>query len=372
MKVTLRTKSIVGKKLRLFLDFYPPIIHPDTGKPTRREFLKLFLYEKPINANQREHNKEIKLLAEKICAKRMLELGQGEYGFLQPDKRNFSFLEYYLLLAEKHKGRTGTYDTWLSSYNYLERFSNGNCRIGDITEKFGADYRQYLLTTPSLKSYKVSLSQNAALSYFNKFKAALKQAFKDHLLREDINARIEGIKQKDTQREFLTAEELRLLAKTDCQYPQLKSAALFSALTGLRWSDIEKLKWEEIQYSQSSGYFIRYIQKKTQAAETLPISKDAVELLGPRGNPENQIFKDLHYSSQFAVILGRWAVKAGINKKITFHSFRHTFATLQLSHGTDIYTVSKMLGHKNLKTTQTYVKIIDENKRKAADKIKLY
>jgi site-specific recombinase XerD len=62
---------------------------------------------------------------------------------------------------------------------------------------------------------------------------------------------------------------------------------------------------------------------------------------------------------------------AGITKNITFHCFRHTFATLQLSKGTDIYTVSKMLGHRELKTTQIYAKIIDQTKRDAANKIKL-
>jgi len=59
-----------------------------------------------------------------------------------------------------------------------------------------------------------------------------------------------------------------------------------------------------------------------------------------------------------------------VTKDITSHCFRHTFATLQLSKGTDIYTVSKMLGHRELKTTQIYAKIIDQTKREAADKNK--
>ena len=64
-------------------------------------------------------------------------------------------------------------------------------------------------------------------------------------------------------------------------------------------------------------------------------------------------------------------MNAGVQKHLTFHAFRHSFATLQLQAGTDIYTVSKMLGHKNLKTTQIYAHIVDEQKRQAASKIKL-
>jgi integrase len=371
MKVTVRHKPISGGKLRLYLDYYPPIIHPESGKPTRREFLKLYLFEKPQTSDQREHNKEIKMLADKISSKRTLELDKGEYGFLEKNKKNVDFLQYYLQVAEKKKLRSGTYDTWLSSYNYLKRFTKGHCLISDLSVKFGEDYREYLLTTPSVKSYKVKLSQNAALSYFNKFKAALKQAYQDRLLKEDLNSRIEVIKQQETHREFLTLEELQRLATTECDYPHLKSASLFSCLTGLRWSDIVKLTWGEIQHSEAEGHYIRYIQKKGHGAETLPISATAKDLLGPTGNAEDHVFRNLRYSAHYSVVLGRWMLKAGITKKITFHNFRHTYATLQLSQGTDIYTVSKMLGHKDLKTTQVYVKIIDEKKREAADKIKL-
>ena len=89
------------------------------------------------------------------------------------------------------------------------------------------------------------------------------------------------------------------------------------------------------------------------------------------GNPDENVFLGLKYSAYNNKHLAQWIGAAGITKNITFHCFRHTFATLQLYNGTDIYTVSKMLGHKDLKTTQIYAKIVDEAKRTAADKIKL-
>ena len=151
----------------------------------------------------------------------------------------------------------------------------------------------------------------------------------------------------------------------------LKNAALFSALTGLRFSDIHKLVWSEVQYSGLEGYFLQYRQQKTESVEVLPISEQAFSLLGERKEPTEKVFDGLNYSAYLNRHLKQWILKAGITKKITFHCFRHTFATLQLSQGTALYTVSKMLGHRDLKTTQIYAKIIDKTKREAANRIKL-
>lgn len=103
----------------------------------------------------------------------------------------------------------------------------------------------------------------------------------------------------------------------------------------------------------------------------LPISEQAIQLLGERKDGKQKVFDGLTYSAYSNKHLFQWIGAAGITKDITFHCFRHTFATLQLSKGTDIYTVSKMLGHRELKTTQVYAKIIDQTKRAAADKIQL-
>ena len=103
----------------------------------------------------------------------------------------------------------------------------------------------------------------------------------------------------------------------------------------------------------------------------MPISEQAYSLLGERKEQTDKVFKGLTYSAYENKHLAKWIIAAGISKHTPFHSFRHTFAVLQLSKGTDIYTVSKMLGHRELKTTQIYAKIIDQTKREAANKIKL-
>lgn len=376
IKVKLREKKISGNRQSLYLDFYPAIPHPETGEPTRREFLGLYLFDKAKNPIDKQHNKETLQLAEQIRQKRENHLNKPEIytGYEKEqlkikERGEQNFVEYFKSLANKRKA--SSHDNWVSAYNYLETFTNGNLKFADLNEKFCNDFKEYLLTTKSNKSSKTTLAQNSAVSYFNKLKATLKQAYKDGYLQSDLNAKIEPVKQAETRRNFLTIEELNSLVKTECNNPLLKRAALFSALTGLRFSDIKNLVWGELEYIENNGYFIQFKQQKTKGVEVLPISEQAYSLLGERKEPTDKVFEGLTYSAYENKHLYQWIGAAGITKDITFHCFRHTFATLQLSKGTDIYTVSKMLGHRELKTTQIYAKIIDQTKREAADKIQL-
>jgi integrase len=166
-------------------------------------------------------------------------------------------------------------------------------------------------------------------------------------------------------------EELLAVAKKECEIPVLKSAFLFSCLTGLRWSDIEKLTWSEIQHTEVGGNVIRFRTQKTKSFENHFISKQAFELLGERGNPDDKVFAGLKYSAWNNLKLQQWIFKADIHKTITFHCARHTYATLQISLGTDVYTLQSMLGHKSIKNTQIYAKIMDDRKKEAANRLNI-
>jgi integrase len=358
-----------GGKQSLYLDFYPAIQHPDTGKQTRREFLRLHIWDKPKNDIEKNHNKETLGLAENIAAKRQIAVQNLQYGFLSTEKQEHDFVEYFEEMADKRAGTN--FDNWYSALNYIKAFTGGKLQFANLTLQWCNDFKKYLLNAPTHRSAKAKLSQNSALSYFNKLRATLKQAYKDGYLLTDLNSRLEGIKEEETKREYLTLEELQRLVDTDCSPIVLKAAALFSALTGLRFSDIQKLTWGEVKQSEADGHYLEYQQKKTKGFEVLPISEQAHNLLGGRGNDDDKVFVGLVYSAWVNAHLVKWVARAGVKKDITFHSFRHTYATLQLSLGTSIYTVSKMLGHRDLKTTQIYAKIVDEDKRNAADKIKL-
>ena len=376
IKVALRTKAISGNRHSFYLDFYPAIQHPETGQPTRREFLGLYLFDKPKNQFDKTHNAETKSIAESIRQQRDNQLNKPEiYSDFEKEqlkikaKGEQSFIKYFKHLADKRKA--SNHDNWVSAFHYLEKYANGDLKFADLNENFCNGFKDYLLTSPSNRSSKKVLSQNSAVSYFNKLKATLKQAFKDGLIQTELNAKIAPVKQAETRRNFLTIEELNTLVKTECAMPVLKQAALFSALTGLRFSDIQKLIWGELEFIEGQGYFIHFDQQKTKGVEVMPISEQAFNLLGQRKGNNDIVFEGLIYSAYTNSILFKWLVKAGITKDITFHCFRHTYATLQLSNGTDIYTVSKMLGHRELKTTQVYAKIIDQTKRTATNKIKL-
>ena len=377
----LRQKKITKGRKSLYLDFYPAIPHPKTGKATRREFLGLYIFEKIKSPIDKAHNTETLKIAESIRQKRENILNKPEiYNRYEIEQLKIkengekSFIEYFRNLVQKRNNSNRS--NWNSALNYLESFTNGNLTFSELNDKFIEDFKDFLLTTKSYKSDKKALSLNSAASYFNKFKAALRQAYKEDLLQDDLNAKTEPIKGIETRREYLTLTELNKLASTECKSNILKRAALFSALTGLRFSDIRKMTWNEIEYIKDQGYLLKFSQQKTKGIENLPISKQAYSFTNGLENPKDmnlndKVFEGLKYTSYHTKHLYQWIASAGITKNITFHSFRHTFATLQLFNGTDIYTVSKMLGHKDLKTTQIYAKVVDEAKRKAVNKIKL-
>jgi len=376
VKVTLRQKKISEGRKSLYLDFYPSIPHPKTGKPTRREFLGKYILENPRSIFDKKNNTEILLIAEQIRAKRENELYKEEIYTVDEKERLKSlelgeqnFVQYFENLKEKRSG--SNYGNWGSAYQYLVAFTGGELKFKDIDTIVFENFKDYLLKAKSIKSEKAKLSRNSAVSYFNKIKATLKQAFIEGYLKTDINSKVPSIKAEETRRNYLTLEELNVLIKTPCRNKQMKTVALFSALTGLRFSDIKKLTWGEIEKVEGVGYFLNFIQKKTKGVEIHPISEQAYNLLGKRKERDQVVFEGLKYSAYNNKDLYNWIENAGITKEITFHCFRHTYATLQLFNGTDLYTVSKMLGHKDLKTTQIYAKIVDDTKRETVNKINL-
>lgn len=375
-KVTLRQKPISGKRQSLYLDFYPPIINSKTGKPTRREFLGFFLFDKPKDATDKLHNVETLQTAKQIQQKRENEINKPEvYSLYEKEQLRIKelgemdFVQYFKDIATNTHG--GTKIRINNTLKYLISFTGGSLKFSDLNKKTVSDFKEFLLTSKSYRNNDELLGNNSARLYFSAFKAILKQALNEEYLQKDVSAQTENIKYTEVNRNFLSLEELNLLVKTDCKIPILKSAALFSAMTGLRHSDILKMVWSEVEFIEGNGYFIKFTQKKTGSNEMMPISEQAYSLLGERKQPKDKVFEGLVYSTYFNVILENWIVKAGITKNITFHCFRHTYATLQLSQGTDIYTISKMLGHRDLKTTALYAKVVDKSKRDAANKINL-
>lgn len=272
----------------------------------------------------KEQNRQTMQLAEAIRAKRTVEIQNDEYGFKSAYKEDTLFFDYYKANAWENDKRERTKDK--------------------------------------------PLARNSKLSYFNKLRACLNQAFDDRIIAHNPIRGIEGFKAEEGTRMYLTIDELKKLAQTECEYPNIKKAFLFSCLTGLRRSDILKLTWGEVH---EQGEFTRIIfkQKKTKGLEYLDLTPQAAELMGERGKPNENVFGDIYSPSCTNEAIKRWVLRAGIDKEITFHCGRHTFAVMMLDLGTDIYTVSKLLGHRELSTTQIYARVLDKNKQKAVQQI---
>lgn len=291
----------------------------------------------------------------------------------QNERSRCDFIKYFEELKEKrHKNSSKSIQVnWSRELALLKLYTeNKPMYFGDIDLNLIEDYKDYLINAPQGGSKGGIISRNTASTYFSIFKAALHQAFIDGFLTIDLAAKSKNIYYEESQREYLTLEELNKLASTPCDSPILKRAALFSALTGLRHSDIKQLKWKDLVKDQEH-YRILFTQQKTKGVEYVPISDQAYQLCGERGDSDRLIFEGLQDPSWISRPVARWVEAAGITKHITFHCFRHTYATLQLTSGTDIYTVSKMLGHKKVTTTQIYAKIVDEKKEAAANAIKI-
>ncbi|GAB2690767.1 site-specific integrase [Mucilaginibacter koreensis] len=362
MTISIRKRKASQGKIRLYLDY----MH--AGK-RRSETLDLFLYAEPKNKVERDINKSNEQLADAIRAKRLVEYQTRRHGFADDSKLKGSFLDYFLTLTRKHRTSNGSYGNWLSAYQKLVLFTKdqNGVTFEEITPDWMERFKAYLLTARSTKSH-TRLSQNSAHSYFNKIRAALNQAFEDRIIPEKITLRVKGIKEEDTHREYLTKTEVEKLMGTPCEIEVLKRAFLFSIMTGLRWSDIHALTWRNVEFDKEfNSYVLHYRQQKTKSAETLPISEQAASYMGKQGEAEQRVFIGLRYSAWVNLKLQQWVMAAGISKSITFHSGRHTHAVVMINEGVDIYTVSKLLGHKNIKTTQIYAKVIDERKLAAVN-----
>ncbi len=369
--ITLRQRTLPSGRTTLYLDII-------CNGRRKVESLKLFLIPETSRADKQK-NKETLKLAEAIRAKRVVEVQNKEFGFKSDFAEDTNFYDYYVAITEKRLGTEsrGNWGNWRSCLKHMEKYDPNIKKrtFADITQDWvqgfrdylekeacawGCDYRERIKDHP--------LSKNSKLSYFNKLRACLNQAMEERIIQTNPIVGVERFKEAEGTRMYLTIEEVKTLAQTECEYPNIKRAFLFSCLTGLRRSDVLRLKWGDIH--KQDGYTrIIFTQKKTGGLEYLDISAQASELLGERGKPNENVFTDIHSPSCTNEAIKRWVLRAGINKEITFHCARHTFAVMMLDLGTDIYTVSKLLGHRELSTTQRYAKVLDKNKQKAVSKI---
>jgi len=342
MKIQLRKKKLLDGSESLYLDIY------NNGKRSY-EFLKLYI------KRGNENNKETMLLANKILSKRIVELDNAEYGQASSQKKKASFIKYF----EKFANTKEKHSNYHNTLKQLKQYEKQDIQFRQINKEWLQGFADFLS--------KQELKPNTVAMYYKKFRSVLLNAGDEGYISPALIRSVDNPKNEEAQRGFLELFEIEKLASAATNKPEIKRAFLFSCFTGLRKSDITNLKWADI-----SNNTIRIRQKKTKDLVSIPLSKTALKLLDT-GNivhlPDNKVFNLPEDSTIINRSLTRLFKSAGINKKAYFHLSRHTYATLNLTSGNDLYTVSKLLGHKSVKTTELYSKIIDEKKKQAMDNL---
>lgn len=363
--VYVRKRKGANGKMHLYLDYYPPVFNPITRVSRRHESLGMFVYEDPKNQMEKNYNDEMMKLAEAVRCKRSIAVMNNDLGFIEESFADKDFLEFFEYVS-RHKDKS-----WTFSRAYFSKFMNGKCRFKELTIQLAEDYKMWLINGLYVdpksedKRKRKPLNNNTISKYYTIFRAVLRLAYRGKCIRENINEHLENIPLKKTRREFLTVEEIIKLSRTECMYDVLKQAAMFSILTGLRISDIRTLEWKHICEAPDGKPCIRKRIEKTDTEETIFISEQALAYCGER-KESGLIFEDLRPGIiDYAV--KKWVEAAGIQKKISFHCFRHTYATLLVTQGVDIYTVSRQMTHTNVKTTQVYLHMVDRKGRLAAE-----
>ncbi len=323
---------------RYFLDFY------ENGKRNARNINLRTSYDAHANDE-----------AERLARQVALNYGDIEWRerhrFEAKAKGQVPFLEFFTTLVE------GRHWSWMGTLRLLQTFPLKDSPLDDIDYDWLNQIQHYFLNAPTRSNR--NLSQNSASTYYAKIKAALQIAVQRGLIPSNPTTKIKSIQQVPSQRVHLTLDEIQALANTPCDDPEVKRAFLFSCYTGLRISDVQAMTWDNVRNGR-----IELRVKKTNTPDWIDLSKTAIKLLGSPGKQDDLVFK-LPPDGTIWTRLQIWAATAGIRKHISFHVSRHSFATLMLQQTGDLYLVSKLMGHTDIKHTQIYAKIIDDRKRDA-------
>lgn len=366
VSVILRNRQRKSGKSALYLD-----INVDGER--RMEYLKLYLTGGTSRADKIA-DKETMRVAETIKAKRLMELREGQPD-LKPKRRRVLLHDYIENIIASKNGSTQI--TWRTMVSHLLNYDpDKRIYLDEVTPDWIIGFKGYL---DRVEKFKVSsrgqrvdsekhLSQGSKNILLHKLKAVFNQAEEDWLIDRNPAKKVDVFKKTDKEREYLTLEELKLLLQTPSAGKPICRAFIFSCMTGLRWSDVSSLRWGDVR--EYDGHLrLVFTQRKTQLLEYLDLSEQAAEWMGERKEDSRKVFENLPVIQYGRHYIERWVKEAGINKHITFHCGRHTFATMLISQGVDLYTVSKLLGHRSIQTTQIYARMLDKTKKAAVEKI---
>ena len=346
MTIKVRENKLKNNQIGITLDIH------HCGKRTQK-VLKIRYCDVPKNAFDKQDKKEKKEMVRLIVAKMENDSAHAENFIERKHQLSKDFFEYCEeFLTVKNETQTQNY---LSAIKQLKGFvKNKSLPCSEINREFLLRFRKYLDT---------QLTGISPYNYFKQIKKIIKEATYNKYFGSNPTERIINQKGKAKEKEILTSKEIHLLSKTSYSKVQIKNAFLVSYLTGLRFSDVSRLTWANVK----DGY-IDIIQKKTKERLTLRLHQDVITLIGVHKKPQDLVF-DLPCYLNCIIHLKKWVLSAGIEKHITWHCSRHSFATTLILKNENLMTVSKLLGHKSIIETQRYVRVAEMTKEKAINSI---
>ena len=375
--VRIRFKQLSNGNQSIYLDYYTgDVIRKENyvGGKRKYEFLKLYLIPERTR-DDKAKNEATLALAKAIQSKRIVEVQNDAHGFQNTNKSRVNLLDYLENIGKQsaEQGSRNYARTVLNTVRALKLFRGDYIAFRDVDKEFLSEFTDYLRQMPKASKYGVlkaggRLSNNSVVSYYGTLRTVINRAYKEGIITVNPTKEFDfasKVRQEPSRREYLTIDELKTLINTECRHEIVKRAFLFSCLCGLRVSDIRKLKWCDLQRS-GGRVRIEITMQKTKEPLYLPISDEALKWLPERSEAgDSDFIFPLTHEGTVNDTLQHWEKVAGITKHISFHVARHTHATMMLTLGADLYAVSKLLGHKNIATTQIYAKIVDKKKEEA-------
>lgn len=362
----------------LFLDYYlgyEIAVSSKTGKEykrvkNKREFLSLYLHQSPRMPIERQQNKETLDLAKRLRFERGQQLLQDAEGYRLKSGRVVNFLDwmnnYYINYSKADKREIKrAYTVFIDFLNATPEYTNLVKRLKpeQITKQMVVAFTEYL---------QHRFKGEGPHTVYSRFKKMVKAAVEADIITKNPTTTVSiKIDNGTLKKDILSIEEIKALINTHYQGESLviRRAFIFCLFCGLRWCDIKDLTFSNIDYSNR---LLKFEQSKTKGHSSssgvvVPLNDKLLALIG-EGERTACIFP-LPSHNMCLKALRRWVARAGINKHITWHCARHSFAVNILNNGANIKTVASLLGHSSLRPTEKYTRAIDELKKEAINNL---
>lgn len=367
----LLAQTLADGRDSLYLEFYlgfeeATSKNGNTYKKAIRETerLGLFLWCAPRTAEERQQNKETLELAKKIRFERGQELLEQKDGYrLRKDKKiNFlDFFQSYISQYTKKDVRMiqiafNRFKDFLRDtpeYNKYQKI----IRAEQISKDMMEDFTDYL------KSRSIG---EGAKSIYQRFKKVVNRAIElGYIQKNPCTGVAIKVDEKILRKEVLSEEEIKRLMAThyDNENAEIRRAFVFCLYSGLRFCDVKDLTFGNVDFSNK---ILKFEQNKTAGWVVMGLTDDLMDLIGkPRGKRKEDFIFDLPSYESCSKSLRRWVARAGIDKRISWHCARHSFATNILNNGANIKVVQELLGHSSLKYTEKYMRATEKAKMEA-------